>query len=75
MIISLEHICTQSGIIKICRNSFICEREAFFSLIFRLLPLNLQTVAFPIFTAPSLQNRLKETSLVMGPLSLVGNID
>ena len=78
MIISYEHICTlrnKVASLKNCRNSFICEREAFFPLIFRLLPLNLQTVVFPIFTAPSLQNRLKETSLVMGPLSLVGNID
>jgi hypothetical protein len=59
MIISQEHIWTlrnKVASLKNCRNYFICEREAFVSLIFRLLPPNLQTVVFQVFTAPSLQN-------------------
>jgi hypothetical protein len=62
MIISQEHIWTlrnKVASLKSCRNSFICEREAFVSLIFRLL-------AFRFLASPSLQNRLKETSLCDG---------
>ena len=74
MIISHEHICTirnKVASLKNCRNSFICEREAFYSLIFRLFASQSSDCCLPVSGLSQSADQTERDKPVMGTLSLV----
>ena len=74
MKISHKHICTlrnKVASLKYCRNSFICEREAFYSLIFRLFASQSSDCCLPVSGLSQSAEQTERDKPVMGTLSLV----